>query len=500
MGGLRPLLIASLALLFALGGGRAAAQDMVILPDQKLRTIFTDDAATRTRLCDPRTRTVRPIVVLGELARDYSVNVLALPPIDRLGARAIRDTVEARLAAWLIAIGPMDAAASGLESRQHSGLTDMRWALAGYLRWASAAAGPRPYPAHASAESLEPPALGPTPTSPREAAARDLLLAFLAPVLGIEADRNIVLSCTPRAEQVANEVSVTPPASRPPAGAGVTQRLVVRGQIDDLAARAGTDAFKKASSATLAFTDNNEAGTTSLAINGVIGLGAHVGANNMLYGFVQYTLNDQETDAVGDNDDAKDVHNISPGIFYRHPLSLGRSVYGTLGLTGFATFDLRNHAQLIRARLLYSNLAFALPVGSGFLCGQERRLAFLYADCRVGLFLEAAEVLDAGTNADLLANADDEYIGAGAEVGVTFSPTGPAPLRPLTLAVSYRMMAILSGALDNPERLEISLTYTSPAAIANRQAYSFGITRTVGENFETFQHEDLWKLTLGFKF
>jgi len=496
------LVIVAMTSLFAMATTEARAQVTTQAPpDTKMAAIFS--AANRAILCGTtsmeRPVNVRPAVVLGELARQYDLNLFALPPNPRLGTpnipeRDIPDTVEARAAAWIIEAGNGTAAQVGLEPTQHRALILMAAALRRYLEWAAEAPQQHPY------QTSQLPA-------GRTSRPSDLMLAFFRPLLGVDAAEEVSLICRPSSREVAAG-SADRGQSVPGRGAGTRSgsatppaSFAVRGQIDDLVARRGTEDFKKASAATLSFTDNNEAGTTSFAISGVVAVGANFGRDDVLYGFVQYTRNDNETDAVGDDDDSKDVHSISPGIFYRHPLALGHHIVGTLGLTGFGTFDLRNRAELIRARLVYSDIAIWLGRGRGILCGSQRELLFLYADCRLSGFIEAAEVIDAGTNADLLDNADDEYFGIGGEASLILSPRNPALFRPLSFRATYRGMVILSGALANPERLEFALNYAIPLGPpAGGPGLTFGISRIIGENFETFQHEDLWKLTLGFKF
>lgn len=491
----------SIALLLAFPAGSARAQATTeFAPQTEMLTTFSGE--NWGHLCYQGS--VRPVALLGELARSYKLNFFALPERPQLLDRPIPDTIEARAAAWIITAIEPRAPHAGLDGPEFAKLNDIALALGDYLQWATSARAHHRYQATVSSAD---PAVRPALISPRaEASAertRALLLGLFGPVLGIRPDAQVTLSCLPDpdAHQPLRTAGETPPSPGRNTRPRHPAQLAVRGQIDDLAVLRGTDEFKKASSATLAFTDNNAAGTTNFAINGVIGLGTNFGPNNALFGFVQYTRNDNETDAVGDDDDSKDVHSISPGLFFRRPEALGHSIYGTLGLTAYATFDLRNDAQLVRGRLVFSDITLALPVGNGFLCGQQRRLLFLFADCRLGGFIEAAEVLNAGRNVDLQNNVDDEYVGMGGQAGLLVSPDGPAWLRPLNFTLNYRIMHILSGRLHDPHRLEFSLAYAIPLGPpAGGPGLSFGISRTRGANFETFQHEDLWKLTVGFKF
>src|SRR5687767_10408434 len=155
---MRGVVLASIALLAAGWPDRAPAQGMEYTPMPEIAGIFAE--GNRARLGGPEGRTVRALVLLGELGRVYGVNFFALPDVDRLGERAVPDTVEARAVAWIVRIGAIRPEDAPLEANQYSGLNSMRWAFADYLRWASDPAEPRLYPAVRGPDFLEPPPLG----------------------------------------------------------------------------------------------------------------------------------------------------------------------------------------------------------------------------------------------------------------------------------------------------------------------------------------------------
>jgi hypothetical protein len=465
-----------LALSAAAGASEAFAQPRPApAPGSKILAIFSENS--RPRICDGLGR-VPPEAVLGELASQYAVNLFVLPPNTELGGRAIPAAVSARAAAWIIESADVRAPDLGHAASQYDQLRRIRAALASYLRWASVAHGDHDYQLSAP--------LNATLQVQSEESTNALLTAFFEPLFSDQTGQVVSLTCRQR---IAGQGGGN--NGRGQGGGGPDLDLAIRGQIDDLIVPPASDEFKKASSATLSFTDNNQQGTTTFAVNGVVGLGANLGRDNAFFGFVHYVRNDQETDDETDEDDAKDVHAISPGIFFRRPRMEGIFA-ANVGITAYATFDLQNDAELVRARLVASDMSIALP--RGVLCGQERNFWIFYADCRLGVFLEAAEVLDPGRNSDLLQASDDEYLGSGADLSLILSP---AFLPSLTLRANYRYMGVISGELEDPERLELLANF----AVQNtRPVVSIGASYVVGENFETFQHEDLWKLTFGLRF
>ena len=68
-------------------------------------------------------------------------------------------------------------------------------------------------------------------------------------------------------------------------------------------------------------------------------------------------------------------------------------------------------------------------------------------------------------------------------------------LKSFSLTAEYRYMAILSGQLNDPHRLSLALNYKLVDA-----NLTFGIGYDVGSNFDTFQHEDVTKITVGYKY
>lgn len=65
----------------------------------------------------------------------------------------------------------------------------------------------------------------------------------------------------------------------------------------------------------------------------------------------------------------------------------------------------------------------------------------------------------------------------------------------MSFSIGYRYMRILSGDLENPGRLSMDLTYAIPDS-----NFSIGLSQTRGENFETFEEEDLTKVVFAFKY
>jgi hypothetical protein len=235
-------------------------------------------------------------------------------------------------------------------------------------------------------------------------------------------------------------------------------------------------------------------GEENVAIEAVIGLGHSWTRTDSIFGFLHYVQSASETDVVGDDDDAKDIRALSPGLLYRRSLGAPASpIYGTLGLTAYPTFDFAQDSEILRGRLFLSDIAFNAP--SGPICNITQRAGPFYWNCRVSVFAEYAYVLDAGRSTDLATLDDDQYFGLGSEAGLTLSLFRVPALAPLQLSVDYRYMGIVSGTLDDPHRLTVSLSYKIPAS-----NISISLSHIRGDNFETFQPERLTKFAIGFRY
>jgi len=448
-------------------------------PDQVIPKALSPSAMER--LCSSA-QIVIPRALLGEIAAISSLNVLTLPQAPPLQSGPVSELPEGRLAAWIIATSTLSsdqAKALGLSDDYFIKLDNLRFEIVNYL---VTAANPRPKaPYRLSEDSV----LGEHPNDNQVR----VLESFFAEALGNGRPTEVRLICV---------LSNTLPS---PNLEGSTAVVALRGKIDDLAVprfQSGTielnPAFGKASEAKLAYADNDVKGDETVNVELALGVGTQLTRNDALFGYVHFVQSTTETAAPGDDDDSKDVRAWSPGILYRHSFNRG-AVYATAGISAYRTHDLAQDSRLTRARLFLSDIVFSRQ-DSRDICNAEQLIAGpLYFDCRLGVFAEIARVHDAGRSLDLASDEDDEYAGIGLSTGLTFWVASPAALRPLSLTFDYRRMQVVSGELDDPSRFVVELGYTLP-----KSNVSISLSRTVGENMETFQDEDLNKLSIGFKY
>ena len=252
--------------------------------------------------------------------------------------------------------------------------------------------------------------------------------------------------------------------------------------------------FKKAADAKIAYTMNGVKKEEAIAADIItLGVGWVLDNYDALMGFARYSESSTETKAAGDQDDAKDVRALSAGLMYRHSISIG-NLSAQSGITTYKTWDRAQDSQLIRVRAFAEDVSLVYADGP-IICGRQSHWGGLYYSCRTSFFAEAGRVLDAGRSTDFADPKDDDYIGAGAEIGLSFWLPGVKPASQLMLTAQYKKMWVLDGDLENPSRFTIELSYKIPDS-----DISLGLSRSYGENFDSFQKEELNLLSVGYKY
>ncbi len=456
------------------------------LPSPELTAVFSE--ANQAYFCDKEGSTkVAPL--FGQVGLAYQLNFAALPRLPDDQGQTAPMPADVLAMRWVLHWGSVEAGdvdGLGLTTAQQSAIQSIRYDLAEHLAWLAE----NPKKSKYRLDPATPLASINTPDA-RDAALRRLF----APVLG-GSEAPLRILC------VFRDGTAAPP--KPPAEPSDGRVIVaLRGKIDDLAvvrAPAGSErdveAFKKASGANLSFTDDDVKGSSVLTAEAVVGVGTQLGPNDAAFLFLHYLASTSETQAPGDDDDSKDIRALSPGLMYRRSFGDedGQGAYGTFTAVAYQTDDMAKDSTILRARVGLVDLAY-LPSGAKAVCGATRTSGPLDFDCRAGLFAEYGRVQDAGSNTDFQSLVDDNYAGIGGELTLRFSLPGVKPLAPLSFSIGYRYMRILSGDLENPGRLSMDLTYAIPDS-----NFSIGLSQTRGENFETFEEEDLTKVVFAFKY
>jgi hypothetical protein len=199
------------------------AQD-AYAPDPKFTSTFAEN--TTGHMCGPD-RTVLVAPMLGELAKNFSINVLALPRNPPVRGVEVPDTIEGRVAGWILATRYLDeeqAQRLGLARGQFAALNTIRGEFVEYLNWL---AGEPEHPAY----RLAPNSLGATETLDQQQA---ILLRIFAPALTHPGTTRLTIRC---ADSAPTRIVGQPGQGRDGTRSGTPSPLTVavRGKIDDLA-------------------------------------------------------------------------------------------------------------------------------------------------------------------------------------------------------------------------------------------------------------------------
>lgn len=466
------------------------------VPGDRLTAVFSP--ANKAKLCNSDNR-VRSMVLIGELGKVYQINLFALPDVpsdlddERLpkglslsGEKlySYSDPVEERAVYWITSSNKIsrDVAKQAGIGDEHELLDDIKSELIAYSFWLSQQ--------DMGLYRLAPGTQLGHRTSMRN---RDRLVStMLDPPAHPGAEPTAAIVC-----------SIDAPVGGAQTGVGATSAskadtglaVAVRGSIDDLAIpRNGrSDAFKKTADAKVAYTDNGTRNEEAVATDVVFGVGWTVSTDDAILGFIRYNESSTETDLAGDDDDSKDIRAVSAGLLYRRPLQLGR-LYAMSGVTAYETWDRAQESKLLRIRAFLGDIV-GLFGKNTIVCGRDSRFGGMYYSCRVSAFAEKGRVLETGRSTDFADIADDDYAGLGTDISLSAWLPGIKPVSKLMLTAQYKKMWVFDGSLEDPDRFMVELSYKVP-----NSDVSVSLSRSYGNNFDTFQREEVNLLSIGFKY
>lgn len=457
---------------------------------EPLKDVFTEE--NRPRLCNADNR-VRASVLLGELGTAYQINLFALPdapkqhddlgkpiapPAGKATSPTYTEPVAQRAAYWIVVAGKIasgkEAARFGIKA-EHEPLTKLNNALVGFAHHLEREQGIYRLPAHVDF-------------------GRENNLADRARVVALMVDPPAADGAEPVAAILCSTDSADGSSREFEEKVASGLVFAVRGTIDDLATpRESGEDFKKASEAKASYTMNGVKGEESVSANVAVGAGWVISEQDAVLGFARYTESSTETQTVGDDDDSKDIRAYSAGLMYAHALQVGVLNVQT-GITAYKTWDQAQDSRLIRTRAFADDISLVFGSGS-IICGRASTWGTLQYSCKAGLFAEKGRVLAAGRSMDFADTRDDNYAGLGTDLALSFWINTEEPLSNWVLTTQYRRMWVLDGDLNDPDRFLVELSYKFP-----NTDVSLGLSRTYGENFDTFQKEEVNLLSIGFKF
>lgn|GEM_PF-6810519 len=271
-----------------------------------------------------------------------------------------------------------------------------------------------------------------------------------------------------------------------PSSGGIALRPVLRGSVKDLAI--ASDDLKDAEAATIAYSEDRIAQTSTFELDAVAGL--RIGSNSGSFELIPY-LSYERKAITGDDGD---IETLSPGLMaawhYRTP-EFGFDA--RLEASFIDDIEQRSHQGKVR---LYVDPAIWLGQDVGTLFGGNLHIfSPLLLRPKLTLIVDASKVWRAGTN-DELSNAKD-YWGVGGDLSLRARLNVGSPVSDFVLTGGMRYLK-LQGDIDlrQAHRWYGSLEF----APNNFPFVGLALEFNDGRNDDTFQREDTYSLALRLRY
>jgi len=285
-----------------------------------------------------------------------------------------------------------------------------------------------------------------------------------------------------------------------------SRALRIRGETSDLAKLSLYDAhnssakqaaiktYNALSAATLSYRRDEIDNESVFAIKGAVGFnfpaGKLFGAKFSALPYTTYERS-QTTNASG----ATTVHIVSPGLLAVLNEYSSNNFHYTATLATQAAFDLEQDSEKIVFKGTFEPVLTLAPFNR--FPNESKRLGrFAYITPKFVLLAEAADVLDAGTSAELAGFKD--YYALGFDSGLAFSGTQGTVIENFGVKIGYRRLEFVGGdiGINNVSRFTAELIVAPPGI----QNYFLSLKYEDGENAETFQNEEFWNLSIGLRY
>lgn len=306
--------------------------------------------------------------------------------------------------------------------------------------------------------------------------------------------KDVLIRCVPKKKKSGGEKSL----------------LLVRANPKDLVVDEKNDskAFKKLDHAGITFQDNLSKGKSELIAKFTLGLSTSLPSRPYL--FAQFeasttveTKQEDDPDNPGqkiDVEETKRTETLSPGFLWdggEWSKPFGFIGTGSWGGSLKTTIDFEHDAHYARGSL-WAKPEFSFgPNSQG--CHQSQSLGqLLKYSCDATVSVVLAHVFDAGTHPKLGTVNSDQFVGLAGGFAVKITPDGSLrdTLKGLYLNLKFQHMQVLSGRLEDQNRMEFGLGYT----LTERENVALEFTYVKGENANSYLFEEQLKLQFGVKF
>ena len=311
-------------------------------------------------------------------------------------------------------------------------------------------------------------------TNPTDATGPDVLLLFSDPA-------NTRIRCVGSSQAKPERMKPTTSDEATTSDEG----LVIRGRVSELALRRGVLKVYGASAAEISLRNDRENDVETFGVSGVLGF------RYGTFQFIPYVKYEKYEKKDTTGADEADIEVLSPGILWSTHGRLGTNITADWSLNPTANLDLEQDSERLTLRGVFGP---AVSIGDwdwfgGYLPTSGPVL--LRPDLKFQV--EASYVLNPGRSMEI----PDDYLGLGGEAELKIRIRDVKVLQDFVGSVSYRHLEMLGDEeIKDVSRFETALLYAVPGN--NNLAVQFAYEN--GDNAETFQEEDLFKITLGFRY
>lgn len=268
----------------------------------------------------------------------------------------------------------------------------------------------------------------------------------------------------------------------------VAQGLLIRGKVTELT----RDRSKISSidTADISFLRDEEANSSTFGIDGVLGYNVDLGPRWSVIPHLRYERRDTDSQSG-----SEDIELLSPGVLASYDYS-GEYLSAALAVNPKYQFDLEQNSERLTLQ------AFAVPtleLGDGgpiLFGGWQDITGPLEIRPNIVLLAEAADVVDAGDSQELA--GVDSYFGLGGDASIKLRLDDIPVLSEFVVEAGYRHLEFIGGGIDEDSisKFSAGIFYSIP----NNENIAIKFSYENGEDEETFQDEEFYKLSLGIRF
>ena len=315
-------------------------------------------------------------------------------------------------------------------------------------------------------------------------------------------DNQYTITCAPKSDQSASSPPAPPAGSdRSPGGPAAAKTLLssdrirIRSKADDLWVSRDLDAFTSLQSATFGVVTDAVASKNTFDAHVAVGYALpswQVGSGATYLDSIPYFQYDRSyVDGGGAPKNPTDVNNIAVGSQERLVFRVADDFYSSITAQPVYIHSLRSDTDIAKLHLVYDPIplvplfAAPLPLGSsGFSATAYARSV-----------LNISHVTHSGT--DLTLANSTNFVQGGVQVGgALFDKDESSMLNGISIPIDYTYLRGFSGAFTSVRQFTAAINYTLPKT----KYVTVGISYSNGRNLDTFEAQQVYKVSLGLKY